>query len=36
MKFFENFDFQSTLFINNMPNFVGSVHDFGKSDDDTI
>ena len=36
MKFFENFDFESTFFANNVHNFVGSVHNFGKSDNDII
>ena len=31
MKFFENFNF-----LKMCPIFVGSVHNFGKSDDDII
>ena len=34
--FFENFDFQNTSFSKNAPTFVGSVHNFGKSDSDII
>ena len=33
---FENFDFLDTFFLKLCPIFVGSVHNFGKSDDDII
>ena len=36
MIIFENLNFQSTSFSKNVPFFVGSVHKFGKSDDDII
>ena len=37
VKYFENFDFQSTLFSKNVPNFCQlHVHNFSRFDDDTI
>ena len=37
MKIFQTFDFElCTLFTKMCPNFVGSVHNFGKSEDDII
>ena len=37
MKFFENFDFYSTLFTKIVHNFfVGFVHNFGKTNNDII
>ena len=36
MKLFENFDFKVLYLLKMCPIFVGSVHNFGKSDDDII
>ena len=36
MNFFENFDFKVLYLVKMCPIFVGSVHNFGKSDDDII
>ena len=36
MKFFENFDFKVLCFLKMYPIFVGSFHNFGRSDDDMI
>ena len=36
MKFFENFDFKVLYLLKMCPIFVGSVHNFGKSDNDII
>ena len=36
MKSFKIFDYQSTFFLKVCPMFVGSVNNFGRSDDDMI
>ena len=36
MKIFENFDFKVLYFLVMCLIFVGSAHNFGKSDDDII
>ena len=36
MKFFDNFDFQVLYLLKMWPIFVGSVHNFAKTDDDII